>query len=80
MPSQCFTAIEKTGYLAVATSDPGGDRQPERGDRYLNAGGIAADGPPLRVPGNSVVAILRAHWCRQGMSESPDKGWLELCA
>lgn len=34
-----------TDYLAVALSDMGGDGQAKRGDRYLNAGAIAADGP-----------------------------------
>ena len=54
-----------TGYLAVAPSDTGGDGQSRPGDRYLNAGAIAADASPLRVPGDSVEAILRALWCQR---------------
>ena len=58
-----------TDYLAVAPSGTGGDGQSNPGDRYLNAGAIAADGPPLRVPGDSAEAILRLLWRELGKSD-----------
>ena len=67
------------GFEGGVPSDPGGDRQAKPDDRYLIAGGFAADGPPELVPGCWVQASLRRILAPNGQLRRAEYVWLESC-